>query len=50
MKKQLFTLLAKLNKLMLPSLSKRRVDLAKATKIQLALIGWRTYVTMNSLK
>jgi hypothetical protein len=49
MKKQLFKTLAKLNKVLLPSLSKRSVDLAKASKVQLAIVGWRAYVTMNSL-
>jgi len=49
MKKRFFKILAKLNKLILPSLSKRGVDLAKAKKWQLALTGWRYYVTTNSL-
>ena len=49
MKKQVFKFLAKVNKMILPSYSKRRLDLAKATKIQMAIIGWRSYVTKNSL-
>ena len=49
MKKQIFKALAKLNKTLLPSFTKRRLDLSKATKLQLAIIGWRTYVTLNSL-
>ena len=49
MKKFFFQILAKLNKAILPSLSKKGVDLAKASKAQLALIGWRSYVTMRSL-
>ncbi len=49
MQKKIFKLLAKLNKIILPSLTKRRVDLAQATKIQLILIGWRWYVTKNAL-
>jgi len=48
-KKQVFKFLAKVNKMILPSYSKRRLDLAKATKIQMAIIGWRSYVTKNSL-
>jgi len=48
-KKNIFKILAKLNKGLLPSLSKRGFDLSKATKLQLALIGWRYYVTKNSL-
>ena len=49
MKKKFFKILAKVNKSILPSLSKKEVDLAKASKLQLALIGWRAYVTKNSL-
>jgi len=49
MKKQLFKILAKVNKVILPSLSKQQVDLAKATKLQMALIGWRWYVTKHAL-
>jgi len=49
MKKQLFKILAKVNKVILPSLSKQQVDLAKATKLQMVLIGWRWYVTKNAL-
>jgi hypothetical protein len=49
MKKNLFKILAKINKTVLPSLAKRQVDMSKASKLQLALIGWRYYVTKNSL-
>lgn len=49
MKKQVFKFLAKVNKAILPSYSKRQLDLAKATKLQLAIIGWRVYVTKNAL-
>lgn len=49
MKKSFFKFLAKANKAVLPSLTKRRLDIAKASKIQLALIGWRAFVTKNSL-
>ena len=49
MKKSLFKLLAKVNKAILPSYSKRQLDLSKATKLQLAIIGWRVYVTKNAL-
>ncbi len=49
MKKHFFKLLAKLNKLLLPSFSKRQLDIAKAKKWQLAIIGWRAYVTKNAL-
>jgi|TARA_R110002072_G_scaffold110112_2_gene237571 hypothetical protein len=49
MKKSFFKFLAKLNKIVLPSFTKKRLDLAKASKIQLAIIGWRSFVTLNSL-
>lgn len=46
----MFRLLAKLNKLLLPSLTKRHFDIAKANKWQQALIAWRYYVTIRALK
>ncbi|KAB8156124.1 SsrA-binding protein [Kordia sp. TARA_039_SRF] len=49
MKKSFFKFLAKLNKVLLPSFSKRQLDLSKASKLQLAIIGWRYYVTTNAL-
>ncbi|MCK8521814.1 SsrA-binding protein [Aquimarina sp. D1M17] len=49
MKKQLFSFLAKLNKFILPSFTKRRLDLAKASKLQLLIFGWRLYVTKRAL-
>jgi hypothetical protein len=49
MKKSMFKALAKINKAVLPSFSKRQLDLSKASKYQLAIIGWRTYVTKNAL-
>jgi hypothetical protein len=49
MKNQLFKLLAKINKVLLPSFTKKRLDMAKAKKWQLAIIGWRYFVTKNSL-
>ena len=49
MKKSLFKLLARFNKVVLPSLGKRQVDLTKAKKWQLALLGWRWFVTKNAL-
>jgi hypothetical protein len=50
MKKALFKTLAKINKALLPSYTKRNLDLSKATKVQLAIIGWRVYVTKNALE
>lgn len=49
MKKTIFKILAKLNKLALPSMSKKQIDMGKAKKWQLAIIGWRYFVTKNSL-
>jgi hypothetical protein len=45
----MFKLLAKLNKLILPSFTKQKLDVSKAKKWQLALIGWRYYVTSRAL-
>ncbi|WP_367158780.1 SsrA-binding protein [Lutibacter sp.] len=38
-----------MNKILLPSFSKRRLDMTKAKKWQMAIIGWRYFVTKNSL-
>jgi hypothetical protein len=49
MKTKIFKAIAKLNKVILPSYSKQQLDLSKATKLQLAIIGWRVYITKNAL-
>ncbi|HEY5686966.1 MAG TPA: SsrA-binding protein [Yeosuana sp.] len=49
MKKQAFKTLARINKMVFPSYSKRQLDLSKATKFQLMIIGWRYYVTTQAL-
>lgn len=49
MQKQVFKFLAKVNKILLPSYSKKQLDLAKATKLQLAVIGWIWFVTKHAL-
>lgn len=49
MKQNIFKILAKVNKALLPSYTKKQLDIAKATKWQLAIIAWRAYVTMNAL-
>lgn len=49
MKKAFFKFLAKLNKVLLPSYSKKQLNLAEASKFQMALIGWRYYVTTRAL-
>jgi len=49
MKKQVFKILAKMNKVIFPSLGKKQVDMSKAKKWQIAIIGWRYFITRNSL-
>jgi hypothetical protein len=49
MKKQFFKILAKINKTVLPSFTKQRLDLSKATKLQMVIFGWRLYVTKRAL-
>jgi hypothetical protein len=48
-KKTMFKVLAKINKVLLPSLTKQRLDVTKAKKWQMALIGYRYYVTCRAL-
>jgi len=47
--KIIFKLLANLNKVILPSFSKKRLDLKNANKIQMLIIAYRYYITKNSL-
>ena len=49
MKKQAFKMLAKLNKAILPSFTKKGLDLAKVSKLQMAIFGYRLWVTKNAL-
>ncbi len=46
----MYKVLAQLNKLLLPSFTKRGLDLAKAKKWQMAVIAWRYYVTTKALE
>ncbi len=46
----MYAILAKLNKLLLPSFTKQGLDLAKAKKWQLAIIGWKFYILKKALK
>lgn len=46
MKKGLFKVLAKINKIILPSLYKK--DPSKLTNIQKAILGYRYWVTTNA--
>jgi hypothetical protein len=45
----MYKILAKINKLILPSFTKQRLDLAKVKKWQMALIGYRYFVTTRAL-
>jgi len=45
----MFKILARLNKKLLPSFTKKRLDISKAKKWQMLLIGWRYYVTKKAL-
>ncbi|MDG1804223.1 SsrA-binding protein [Flavicella sp.] len=49
MKKQLYKSIAKFNKLVLPSFGKKQLDMSKAKKWQLAIIGYRAFITKKSL-
>jgi hypothetical protein len=49
MSKVIFKILAKVNKAFLPSFTKKQINLAKAKKWQMAIIGWRYYITKNAL-
>ncbi|WP_432670810.1 SsrA-binding protein [Flavobacterium sp. SM2513] len=46
----MFKLLAKINKAILPNYTKERLDLAKATKFQKAIIAWKYFVTTRALQ
>lgn len=47
--KSFYKSLAKINKAILPSFTKQRLDLAKAKKWQMALFGYRLWVTKRAL-
>ena len=49
MSKTFYKAVARLNKAILPSFTKRQLDLAKASKWQLAIIGWRYFVLKKAL-
>ena len=48
-KNYMYKILAKINKILLPSFTKQRLDLAKAKKWQMAIIGYKYYVTTRAL-
>ncbi|MRX70496.1 SsrA-binding protein [Flavobacterium resistens] len=45
----MYKFLAKLNKMLLPSFTKQGLDISKAKKWQMAIIGYRAYVTKKAL-
>lgn len=47
--KIIFQFLAKLNKVILPSYTKRRLNLSKASKFELGIIYWKYIITTKSL-
>jgi len=49
MKKTFYKSLAKINKVLLPSFTKQQLDLAKAKKWQMALFGYKLWVTKRAL-
>ena len=46
---KMYKIIAKVNKLLLPSFTKQQLDLSKAKKWQMAIIAWRYYVTTRAL-
>ena len=48
-KTTMYHILAQLNKIILPSFTKQGVDISKAKKWQMAIIGYRYYVTKRAL-
>lgn len=49
MRKKFYKIIAKANKMLLPSFTKRGLDITKASKLQLAIISWRAFITKKSL-
>lgn len=45
----MFKILAKVNKIILPSFTKQRLDISKAKKWQMVIIGYRYYVTIRAI-
>ncbi|PQJ22884.1 SsrA-binding protein [Tenacibaculum sp. SG-28] len=50
MKIYIFKFISILNKVILPSYTKKKLDISKASKFQLAIIGWKAFTTINSIK
>jgi hypothetical protein len=45
----MFKFLTQVNKIFLPNYTKQQLDLAKATKMQKAIIAWKYFVTTRAL-
>ena len=45
----MFRIIAKINKLLLPSFTNQKLDIVKAKKWQLALLAYRFYITKNAI-
>lgn len=45
----MFKILAQINKIILPSFTKQGLDISKAKKWQLAVIGYRYFVTSRAV-
>ncbi|PHR14830.1 MAG: SsrA-binding protein [Aequorivita sp.] len=49
MKKKFFKFLSKVNSKLLPSYTKKGVELEKASKLQMAIFAYKLWVTKNAL-
>jgi hypothetical protein len=45
----MFKIIAQINKIILPSFTKQKLDISKAKNWQMAIIGYRYYVTTRAL-
>ncbi|MBF4505049.1 SsrA-binding protein [Flavobacterium sp. JLP] len=45
----MYKILAKINKILLPSFTKQGLDISKAKKWQMVIIGYRAYITKRAL-
>ncbi len=45
----MFKILAQINRFLLPSFTKNGLDITKAKKWQMAILGYRYYVTIRAL-
>jgi len=45
----MYKVIAQLNKLILPSFTKQQLDISKAKKWQMVVVGYRYYVTIRAI-